>query len=142
MSPALTEPDPTRPDTHPSGPHPPVHPLAVASFGLSTAGRVRPANEDGYLIAQMTKSLRIQRSSLQQPRTRWGEETAHLFVVADGMGGHRAGDQASALAVQTIEEFVLDTFKWFFHLQGSEGNAVLREFQAALRQADARVYEE
>ncbi len=116
--------------------------LSVGSFGLTAPGRVRSKNEDQFLIAQMTKSLRIQQTSLPQPLTRWGDETAHLFVVADGMGGHRAGEQASALAVQSIEGFVLDTFKWFFRLKGSEEHAVLREFQAALQQANTRVYEE
>jgi PPM family protein phosphatase len=130
----ITPSDPLRP--------PPRRSLAVRAFGATAAGKVRPTNEDQFLIAQMTKSLRIQQSSLPQPGTRWGDETAHLFAVADGMGGHQGGQQASALAVRTIEEFVLHTFKWFFQLRGAEEQNVLREFQAALRQADARVYEE
>ncbi|HUF46707.1 MAG TPA: PP2C family serine/threonine-protein phosphatase [Vicinamibacterales bacterium] len=32
-----------------------------------------------------------------------------LFMVADGMGGHAAGEVASRLAVQTVEAFVGDT---------------------------------
>jgi len=32
--------------------------------------------------------------------------STHLLVVADGMGGHAAGDVASELAVSTISEFV------------------------------------
>ena len=31
-----------------------------------------------------------------------------LFVVADGMGGHNAGEVASSLAVKTIGEFLAD----------------------------------
>ena len=142
MSPALEDPRLTPPHPLPAQPQAARPDLAVTSFGITAPGRVRPANEDQLLIAQMTKSLRIQRSSLPQPRTRWGDETAHLFVVADGMGGHAGGEQASALAVRTIEQFMLDTFKWFLRLQGSEGQTVLSEFQAALRQADARVYHE
>jgi PPM family protein phosphatase len=136
----------TRTDPDQAGPHSPTAaqpaPLVIHSAGQTSAGRVRPSNEDQFLIAEMTKSLHVRGSSLAEPPTRWGDETAHLWVVADGMGGHQAGEQASAVAVRAIERFVLHTFKWFFHLQGAEEQNVLREFQAALRQADARVYEE
>ncbi len=117
-------------------------PLTVSAHGVSDAGKVRPSNEDQFLMAEMTKSLRVLRSSLPGPGSRWGDERGYLFVVADGMGGHQAGEQASALALQTIEDFMLNTFKWFFHLRGSESQTVLTEFQSALRQADLRVFEE
>src|SRR5204863_8761243 len=51
------------------------------------------------------------------------------------------GDQASAMAVIAIEQFTLNTFKWFFHSNGPEAQRVLTQFQAALRQADARILE-
>ena len=50
----------------------------------SDVGRVRDGNEDSYLI--------------QDP----------VYVVADGMGGHLAGDVASRIAVQTISERTQD----------------------------------
>ena len=50
----------------------------------SDVGRVRDGNEDSYLI--------------QEP----------LFAVADGMGGHLAGDVASRTAIQTITEQTQD----------------------------------
>jgi protein phosphatase len=58
------------------------------------------------------------------------------------MGGHQAGEQASALAVDVIEQFVLNTLKWFLNLRGGEGQTLLQEFRGALEQADARIYEQ
>jgi protein phosphatase len=120
----------------------PVRNLSVRSFGLTHPGRVRPANEDAFLIADLAKAMRVLHSSLHEADTHYSSECGHLFLVADGMGGHQAGEQASSLTVRTIERFVLNTLKWFFRLQGPEEKNVLGEFQAALRQADEALFEE
>jgi protein phosphatase len=117
-------------------------PLTVKAFGLTDIGRVRQTNEDQFLCAELTKAMRVWQTTLPEPKAQFGEERAHLFLVADGMGGHRAGEQASALAVVAIEEFTLNTFKWFFHSDGPEAQRVLSQFQTALRHADARILEE
>lgn len=116
-------------------------PLAVKAFGITDKGRVRPSNEDQFLVAELTKTMRIWQTSLPEPKARFGDERGHLFLVADGMGGHRAGDQASALAVVAIEQFTLNTFKWFFH-SSADAERVLTQFQTALRLADKKILEE
>ena len=116
--------------------------LAVKAFGLTDTGRVRPSNEDQFLIAELTKTMRLWHTSLPEPKTQFGDEHGHLFLVADGMGGHRAGEQASALAVVAIEQFTLNTFKWFFRSDAPDAQRVLTQFQTALREADARILEE
>lgn len=116
--------------------------LQVDSYGLTDPGRVRPNNEDQFLIARLTKAMQVLHTSLPQERVHYGKDQGHLFVVADGMGGHAAGEKASALVIDSIEHFVLNTCKWFFQLQGREGDKVLAEFQTALRQADVRVLAE
>ena len=112
--------------------------LNLTSFGLTDVGRSRKTNEDQFVVAELTRALHLVQSSVQQPRTLLSENRAHLLMVADGMGGHRAGEQASALAVVTVEDFILNTFRWVFRLQGE----VAAEFQEALRAADARIFEE
>jgi PPM family protein phosphatase len=119
------------PDGHP--------PLSVLSFGLTDAGKVRATNQDQFLIAVLLKALQVQQTSLPQPKVQHSSDQSHLFVVADGMGGHAGGEQASALALDSVETFILGTFKWFAQFKGAEQDQVLADFQSALGHANALV---
>lgn len=69
----------------PTGPS--VSDSYALEFGAHTEiGRVRDHNED---------SLRV-------------DDDLGLFVVADGMGGHNAGERASLLAVERLRDFIED----------------------------------
>ena len=128
--------------TDESAPPPPGPALRVTAFGVTDKGTVRPTNEDQFLIAELSKGMRVWQTSLPEPTVQIGEERAHLFLVADGMGGHRAGERASALAVVAIEHFTLNTFKWFMGSSDAEAQKVLAQFSSALTRADARIVEE
>ncbi|MFN4261310.1 MAG: Stp1/IreP family PP2C-type Ser/Thr phosphatase [Gemmataceae bacterium] len=121
-------------DSHPA--------LSVRGFGVTDVGKVRPANEDQFLIAVLLKALQVEQTSLPQPKVQHSSDRSYLFVVADGMGGHAGGEQASALAIDSVETFVLGTFKWFAQFKGPEQDQVLADFQSALGQASARVLAE
>jgi serine/threonine protein phosphatase PrpC len=114
--------------------------LSVQSHGMTDRGRVRPGNEDQFLVAGITRGLRVEQSSLPHEGLRWGREEGRLFVVADGMGGHSGGKEASALAVAIIQDFLLGAVEWL--CSGSDERVIAGQFQAALRRADARVCEE
>ena len=59
----------------------------VEAHGLSDVGPVRKTNEDSFI----------------------SDTALQLFVVADGMGGHSAGEVASGLAVDTVAGFIRRT---------------------------------
>src|SRR5262245_15481186 len=124
-----------------SVPDAPRQVLDVKAFGLSHIGCVRKTNEDQFLVADLAKTMRIRHTSLPEPKVQFGNERGHLFLVADGMGGHAAGEYASAMAVTAIEQFTLNTFKWFFNPGGVDAQRVLAQFQTALREAEARIFE-
>jgi serine/threonine protein phosphatase PrpC len=117
-------------------------PFTVRSFGLTDPGRVRPSNEDHFVIVELARTMSVHETSVPQAKAQYSSHRGHLFLVADGMGGHQAGEVASALGVVTVEGFLLNTLKRFFHLQEAEEPNVMKEFQAALLQADARIFEE
>jgi protein phosphatase len=116
--------------------------VAVHAHGLTDRGRVRDANEDHFLIAELARTLWVKETSLPQAATQYGRNRGHIFLVADGMGGHRAGEVASSLTVASIEAFVLHLLKRFSNLRATDEESVLTDFRAALRQADARLAEE
>jgi serine/threonine protein phosphatase PrpC len=64
---------------------------------LSDVGQVRQINEDSLMTMELGRVHR----SISDP--------LGIYVVADGMGGHMAGDIASGLAVQTIARLAHET---------------------------------
>jgi serine/threonine protein phosphatase PrpC len=58
--------------------------IIVESASITDKGKKREANEDALIL----------------------EDALGLYAIADGMGGHRAGDIASRLVVETIGEYI------------------------------------
>jgi protein phosphatase len=93
--------------------------LRAVAAGVTDVGLQRDHNEDSFTIL----------------------EDLHLFVVADGMGGHRAGDVASQLATRTISDFFRSTNAqdgtWPYHFDTrltEEENRLLSSIRVANRQ--------
>ena len=103
-------------------------------FGSTHVGRKRSVNEDQFLIADLTKSLRVHYTSLAlDHQTRlFGNSQGKLLMVADGMGGHEAGERASTLAVDGIATYMLNTLRWYFRLDEQDDNDFQEDLQAAI----------
>ena len=68
----------------------PAGPGRLLTGWATSAGRVRALNEDSLLVEQLTWVNRDRRHELA------------LLVVADGLGGSRAGERASGLVIATL----------------------------------------
>ena len=96
--------------------------MEIQAVGLTHVGRQRQHNEDSYLV----------------------EGDARLFLVADGMGGHAAGEIASRIAVDSISEFILHTKEddgTWPHAYDEHFKRSTNRLMAAVRLANTRVLE-
>jgi serine/threonine protein phosphatase PrpC len=96
----------------------------IQAHGATHPGRVRQQNEDAMLL----------------------DPELGLFAVADGMGGHNAGEVASALAIETLRSFAERSrhdpdHTWPFGIESSldfNGNRL----RTGIKLANRRVFRE
>ncbi|MBN2400480.1 MAG: Stp1/IreP family PP2C-type Ser/Thr phosphatase [Candidatus Aminicenantes bacterium] len=88
--------------------------MDIHFFAKTDVGKVRNANEDFFLSEKIAAN-------------------EFLFIVADGMGGHQAGDVASKLASETFA----DTYK---NLR-KKSAPIFQSMEQAIRKANAVVFE-
>ena len=96
--------------------------IYVECFGATDVGQRRETNEDQYLIAELNGSMKIHHTSvpIDDCSTVFGCSQGHLFLVADGVGGHAAGERASALAISAVSAYALNGLQWLAHAENAE----------------------
>lgn len=116
----------------------------VDVYGLTHAGKIRPVNQDHFLICQLEKRIRIYQTSLPDGDRfgHSGERMAFLAMVADGVGGGSKGEAASRLALHAATEYVAASTRAFQHLDTTDDQAFLDALQEAAWQCHARVIAE
>ncbi len=85
--------------------------------GCTDIGKSRKSNQDQFLLADISAGITIESTTLDLSSNEpgFGVSLGKLLIVADGMGGHNAGERASSLAVTSILQSVAQAVQWFFH---------------------------
>jgi PPM family protein phosphatase len=79
--------------------------ISVSVFARTDTGMKRAGNEDAFLVADLTTGNVGLGAKMSTHRV---GERGSLMVVSDGMGGAAAGEIASAMAVKTIRDALME----------------------------------
>ena len=114
--------------------------VAVDAAGLTHTGLVRTSNEDHFLISRLGRYFETVSTSLPpQDLPQRAEDSNYSLIVADGMGGHAAGEVASRLAIREIVRLGFALPDWIVQIDDSTREAAAKRTQGRIQQANARV---
>jgi len=122
-------------------PHPSAA-VRVDSSGLSDRGKVRPDNQDHFYLAKLGRFSQTIATSLPAGELPGRlEETGHVAVVADGLGGHAGGEVASRTAIIVFFHLLFDTPDWVLRVDDHSARKILDRVTTRYRSLDSLLAE-
>ncbi len=103
----------------------------IDAYGVTHPGKVRPDNQDHFLLGSLRKQLTVRASSIPEAEglLSESERIASLAMVADGVGGAARGETASRVALTAVTKYVSHCMRCYY--QASQDD---QEFFDALRE--------
>jgi serine/threonine protein phosphatase PrpC len=98
-------------------------------YGQTDVGLVRKKNEDAFVIANLTERSLVESQHVERLEVGDG---GVLLAVSDGLGGHKAGEVASAIVVESLRSTMEDQ---------PEGMACEALIEMAVEKANHEVWE-
>jgi protein phosphatase len=106
--------------------------------GVTHRGLVRETNQDNFLISSLRKRMDVLMTSLPDARvTPDTERLAFLAMVADGVGGAAAGDEASRLAVSAVTEYIAHSTHCYYTADAGDDKAFAQALADAAMECHA-----
>jgi PPM family protein phosphatase len=117
--------------------------VVVDAAGLTHPGLVRPSNEDHFLIGRLGRYFETVSTSLPEiDLPARADDAGYSLIVADGMGGHAAGEVASRLAIRELVRLALALPDWIVRLDDSTLEAAATRSQGRIENLNAMVFEQ
>lgn len=98
-------------------------------YGMTHVGKVRKSNQDHFLLCSLHKQMEIHGTSLPNPEQLplRGERLAFMAFVADGVGGHAAGEEASRIALEAVARYVTQSMQCYYTNDSHQEHQFLEE---------------
>lgn len=101
-------------------------------YGLTHPGKKRPNNEDHFLICALQKRMEVYHTSLPDTsQLGANERMAFLAMVADGVGGAAAGEEASRIALESVTKYVAGTLNCYYTSDPNDDSNFVHELEEA-----------
>jgi len=105
-------------------------------YGLTHPGLVRKNNEDHFLICALKKKVEVYHTSLPDPSvlTNLSQRVAMMALVADGVGGAKAGEEASRITLEHVTRYVTEALECYYTSDPDNDSQFISELgEAALK---------
>lgn len=106
-------------------------------FGITHEGKVRPDNQDHFLLCTVHPQVVVHGTSLPDADALplRGGRLGTVMLVADGVGGAADGSEAARLATETVTRYVASTIRCYHTAGSSKEEEFYTQLHAAAMQA-------
>jgi PPM family protein phosphatase len=120
---------------------PPQAMLRVATH--SDRGRVRANNEDRFLVVRADRTTTPIATNIDAGELRFvPAQTIWALAVADGMGGHAAGEVASTLALTLALQYAQQGSRWYVDIGEREAREIVGRVESILASVNRAIAEQ
>lgn len=117
-------------------------PIRIDVSAVTHPGKVRKNNEDHFFVTRATRALDTMLTSLPAGDVpEHVDDVNYVMVVADGMGGHNAGEVASRLAIGALVGLAMDIPDWIFSVDKETAPEMQRRARQLVEQVGSMLIE-
>lgn len=109
-------------------------------YGLTHPGKVRANNEDNFLVCSLQRRVEIYCTSLPDLSALvQSERLAFMALVADGVGGSKAGEEASRTTLEHVTRYVTESLDCYYTSDAEDDSNFVKELEEAALKVHADI---